>query len=58
MKQSEFLRWLKANGVQVENGTRHLILTLNGKRTHLPRHPSQELKTGLVQGVKKDLGLK
>ncbi|AGO15627.1 type II toxin-antitoxin system HicA family toxin [Glaesserella parasuis] len=58
MKQSEFLRWLKANGVEVENGTKHLKLYYNGKRSHLPKHPSQELKTGLVEGVKKQLGLK
>lgn len=58
MKQSEFLRWLKANGVIVENGTKHLKLYYNGRLSRLPRHPNQELKTGLVEGVKKQLGLK
>lgn len=58
VKQSEFVRWLKANGVEFKDGKRHLILTLNGKCSHLPRHPSQELKTGMVEGVKKQLGLK
>lgn len=58
MKQSEFLRWLIAEGVKVEDGTKHLKLYYNGKRSTLPRHPSQELKTGLVNGVKKQLGLK
>ncbi|WP_084257807.1 type II toxin-antitoxin system HicA family toxin [Pasteurella testudinis] len=58
MKQSEFLRWLKAQGVQVENGTRHLKLYYKDRRSHLPNHPSQELKKGLVEGVKKQLGLK
>ena len=58
MKQSEFLKWLKANGVETENGTKHLKLYYQGKIAHLPRHPSQELKKGLVEGVMKQLGLK
>lgn len=58
MKQSEFLRWLKEQGVIVENGKKHLKLYYNGKISRLPRHPSEELKTGLVEGVKKHLGLK
>lgn len=58
MKQSEFVRWLKQQGVEIKQGTKHLKLYLNGKQTTLPRHPSQELKTGLVEGVKKQLGLK
>lgn len=58
MKQSEFVRWLKERGVEIKQGAKHLKLYLNGKQTILPRHPSQELKTGLVEGVKKQLGLK
>ncbi|AOF53719.1 mRNA interferase [Rodentibacter pneumotropicus] len=58
MKQSEFLRWLKEQGVIAENGKKHLKLYYNGKISRLPRHPSEELKTGLVEGVKKQLGLK
>ncbi|HHF1624533.1 TPA: type II toxin-antitoxin system HicA family toxin [Haemophilus influenzae] len=58
MKQSEFLKWLKANGVEVENGSKHLKLYYQGKISHLPRHPAQELKKGLVEGIKKQLGLK
>lgn len=58
MKQSEFVRWLKQQGVEIKDGTKHLKLYLNGKQSTLPRHPSQELKTGLVEGVKKQLGLK
>ena len=57
MKQSEFLRWLKAHGVEVKNGTKHLKLYYGGKISHLPRHPAEELPTGLVEGVKKQLGL-
>lgn len=58
MKQSEFVRWLRSNGVEIREGTRHLKLYLNGRQSTLPRHPSAELKTGLVEGVKKQLGLK
>lgn len=58
MKQSEFLRWLIANGVTIEEGTKHIKLYYRGKQSTLPRHPSKELKTGLVNGVKKQLGIK
>ena len=58
MKQSEFVRWLKENGVTVKDGTKHLRLTLNDKVSHCPRHPAKELKTGTVEGIKKQLGLK
>lgn len=58
MKQSEFLKWLRSQGVEIRDGTRHIKLFLNGKQSHLPRHPSAELRTGLVEGVKKQLGLK
>lgn len=57
MKQSEFLRWLIANGVTTEEGTKHIKLYYRGKQSTLPRHPSKELKTGLVNGVKKQLGI-
>lgn len=58
MKQSEFVRWLKARGVEIKDGTKHIKLYYEGRQTTLPRHPSAELKTGLVEGVKKQLGLK
>lgn len=58
MKQSEFVRWLREHGVEIKDGTKHLKLYKDGKQSLLPRHPSKELKTGLVEGVKKQLGLK
>ncbi len=58
MKQSEFLKWLIAQGVTVEDGKKHLKLYYNGNQSTLPRHPSKELKTGLVNGVKKQLAIK
>ena len=58
MKQSEFVKWLKKQGAEFVNGTRHLKVILNGRISYLPRHPSKELKKGLVEGVKKELNLK
>jgi mRNA interferase HicA len=59
VKQREFVRWLKQfDGIKFVEGTNHTKVTLNGKTSYLPRHPSKELKTGLVEGVKKQLNLK
>jgi mRNA interferase HicA len=58
VKQSEFVRWLKQRGASFEDGANHLKVMLNGRTTFLPRHPSKELKTGLVEAVKKQLKLK
>ncbi|BFQ93467.1 type II toxin-antitoxin system HicA family toxin [Gallibacterium anatis] len=58
MKQSEFLRWLKAQGVEVKDGSNHIKLYLNGKQSVLPRHPSKEIARGTEIAVKKQLGLK
>lgn len=58
MKQSEFVRWLQSQGVEIRNGKKHLKLYLNGQQTILPRHPASELKQPLVDGVKKQLKLK
>ena len=57
MKQSEFIRWLARQGATFKEGTNHIKVYLNGKQSHLPRHAA-ELKTGLFEGVKKQLGLK
>ena len=58
MKQSEFVRWLADRGATFENRTRHLRVFYRDKMPHLPRHPGKELKTGLVEAVKRQLGLK
>lgn len=58
VKQSEFVRWLSQQGATFKDGKSHLKVYLNGEQTILPRHPSKELKTGLVEGVKKKLKLK
>lgn len=58
MKQSEFLRWLKDQGVDAEDGKKHLKLYYQGKQTTLPRHPSHELGEGLRKAILKQLGIK
>jgi len=58
MKSAEFKRWLAAQGATFKLGKgSHLKIELNGKNSVLPMH-SKELKTGLVEGIKKQLGLK
>jgi mRNA interferase HicA len=57
VKQSEFVRWLASKGATFKDGTRHMKVYLDGKQSHLPRHPSKELKTGLIEAVKRQLGL-
>ncbi|AZG14945.1 MULTISPECIES: type II toxin-antitoxin system HicA family toxin [Cupriavidus] len=57
MKQSEFVRWLADQGATFKQGKKHLKVSLNGKQTVVPRHAA-ELKTGTVEAIKKQLGLK
>lgn len=62
MNSNEFKRWLLKQGVK--QGVRfesakgsHVKLHLNGRQSVLPMH-AKELKTGTVEGIKKQLGLK
>jgi len=58
VKSSEFRRWLAKQGLTF--GTRkgsHLKLSLNGRQSILPMH-CKELGKGLVETIKKQLGLK
>ncbi|MBN9617323.1 MAG: mRNA interferase [Acidobacteriales bacterium 59-55] len=58
MKSSEFKRWLAEQGATFKTGKgSHLKVTLNGRQSVLPMH-NKELGTGLVQAIKKQLGLK
>jgi mRNA interferase HicA len=59
VKSSEFKRWLVKQGATFRPGGKgsHLKIDLNGKTSVLPMH-SKELKTGAVEGIKKQLGLK
>lgn len=58
MKSKEFKRWLAGQGATFQSGKgSHLKVRLNGKNSVLPMH-NAELGTGLVQAIKKQLGLK
>ena len=61
MNSAELKRWLAKQGCTFEphrGGSGHLTVWLQGRRTELPVHGSRkELSKGLVQGIKKDLGL-
>ncbi|MDR0311473.1 MAG: type II toxin-antitoxin system HicA family toxin [Acidobacteriota bacterium] len=58
MNSKEFKRWLAKRGATF--GTMkgsHLKIYLGGKQAILPMHGA-ELKTGTVESIKKQLGLK
>ncbi|TYG33253.1 type II toxin-antitoxin system HicA family toxin [Lonepinella koalarum] len=57
MKQSEFLRWLIAQGVTKEEGSKHIKLFYNGNQSTMPRQPSKEIKKGTMIAIKKQLDL-
>ena len=60
MTANEFKRWLKKQGCTFESGRGgHLTVRRGDRVSTLPMHGNQkELKTGTVDGIKKDLGLK
>ena len=55
----EFKRWLQRQGCAFEAGRGgHVVVRLGDKVTDLPMHGKQkELGTGLVNAIKKHLGL-
>ena len=58
VNSKEFKRWLTQRGATFQAGKgSHLKVYLNGKQSVLPMHNS-DLKTGTVEGIKKQLGLK
>lgn len=57
MKQREFQRWLVSQGVEIKDGSKHLKLRLNGKRSVMPRHPEKEIVEKLRKAILKQLGL-
>ncbi len=59
MKYSEFRRWLLRQGAVITRGKgSHCKVALNGKSTVFPDHGAKEIGAGLVEKIKKDLGLK
>lgn len=58
VNSNELKRWLAKQGATFQTGKgSHLKVYLNGRQSILPMH-SAELKTGTVEGIKKQLGLK
>lgn len=54
----QFKKWLALKGATFEPGKGgHLKVTLKGRHSVLPMH-SGDLKKGLLDGIKKQLGLK
>ncbi len=62
MNSNELKRWLAKQGCTFQThkgGSGHLTVSLGDKTSQLPMHGAQkELGTGLVNKIKKDLGLK
>jgi mRNA interferase HicA len=61
MKHSEFKKWLKQQGCQFEESRGkggHMTIHYRGRKTIMPFHGSKEIGKGLVQAIKKQLGLK
>jgi mRNA interferase HicA len=61
MNAQELKRWLAKQGATFEThkgGSGHLTVRLGDRTSQLPMHGGRkELGTGLVQKIKKDLGL-
>lgn len=59
MNSDQFRRYLSKQGCNFEPGKGgHLIVRRNGKMSVLPQHGGKkQLGTGLMQKIKKDLGL-
>jgi predicted RNA binding protein YcfA (HicA-like mRNA interferase family) len=61
MKVSEFVRQLKKQGINFEeHGKKHdkYVNPETGQSARIPRHQSQEIRTGTREQILKDLGLK
>jgi mRNA interferase HicA len=62
MNAREFKRWLASRGCTFETkrgGSGHLIVRRGERKSELPMHGhNKELGTGLVNAIKKQLGLK
>ncbi len=62
MNAQEFRKWLAAQGCTFEtkrSGSGHVIVRRGDRRSELPMHSGRkELGTGLVNAIKKQLGLK
>lgn len=62
MNADQFERWLRARGIEVQTrkrtGHKDLYNPINGRRSVIPKHGGRkQLGTGLMERIKKDLGL-
>lgn len=58
MKYSEFIRWLKQQGVDFERRRgSHQFVRFNGNTSVVPNHGSKEIPESLRKKILKDLGL-
>lgn len=59
MKYSEFVRWLKKQGVHIQTGKgRHSMkATYNGKTVPIPYHGAKEIGEGVRKRIIDQLGL-
>jgi mRNA interferase HicA len=62
MNSAEFLRWLRKNGCKVDATSGkggHAKVSRGSRVSYVPTHGAKkELGTGLVDAIKKQLGLK
>ena len=59
MNSKQMKKWLEHQGATLAQGKEsHLIVFLNGKKSVLPMHGTQELGEGLESAIKRQLGLK
>jgi predicted RNA binding protein YcfA (HicA-like mRNA interferase family) len=58
MKASELKRWLKQRGCTFVEEARHTRIVLGGEDFTNAAPSAKEIKTGTLQSILKDLGLK
>jgi len=54
---SELRRKLAKVGCTFEDRTKHTRIFFGTKESHMPRHPSKEIKKGTLQAILKQLGI-
>jgi mRNA interferase HicA len=57
MTASELRRKLAKAGCTFEDRKKHTRVFYQGRESHMPRHPSKEVKKGTVQGILRQLGI-
>lgn len=58
MKASEMKRKLERLGCVVTEGSKHWIVTYQGRRTTIPRHGGREIKSGTYHSILRALKVK